>query len=298
VSAEPTGGQGINSANYRLTLAGCDEPVHLKVIEQAEASVADKLAALDGCFRSGVKTAEVLRTVDGKLSLEQDNCLLAVFRWCEGQPYGGRSAQRIAAGRELGRMNAALGGLGTTISRPVRYRPLSPEEVERIRAACTHSDEFDRKVLREIGRLGDLAAELDDRCPEAVALQHMDYHPANVLFDGDEVLAVLDVDSIVTERASQSVAFGCSRFGGDAEEMAEFLCGYRDGGSPVSAELIEQLPLLVCREALGRINYILRSAFFESDRRWCFDFGKHLATIDSVGSAAGELAGRLATLVN
>ena len=298
MSAEPTGGQGINSANYRLTLAGCDEPLHLKVIERADASVADKLAALEGCFRSGVKTAEVLRTVDGRLSVEQDNCLLAMFRWCEGQPYAGRPAQRMAAGRELGRMNAALGALGTTILRADRYRRLSPQEVESIRAACRPSDEFEGQVLREIGRLDDLAAELDQPCPEALALQHMDYHPGNVLFEGDEVLAVLDVDSIVSERAGQSVAFGSSRFGGDAEEMAEFLCGYRDGGGPLPAELIEQLPLLVCREALGRINYILRSAFFESDRRWCFDFDKHLATIDSVRSAAGELAGRLAKLVN
>jgi len=42
---------------------------------------------------------------------------------------------------------------------------------------------------------------------------HHDYHPRNVLFDGDEVSAILDMDSLVTDFRMQAVAFAAHRFG-------------------------------------------------------------------------------------
>ena len=86
------------------------------------------------------------------------------------------------------------------------------------------------------------------------------------MFNNDEVQAILDFVSIITAPVLQSIAFACDRFSRDEKEMIIFLKGYEKLGEFFSEEQIKLIPFYVMREALCRINYVIKSYFFNREK--------------------------------
>lgn len=99
---------------------------------------------------------------------------------------------------------------------------------------------------------------------------HHDYHPRNVLFDGDEVSAILDMDSLVTDFRMQAVAFAAHRFG----DSPAFIDAYH-AVDPLTAAERESADAFARREAVRRINWILR----DPSGKWDKDLDKHLEVL-------------------
>jgi Ser/Thr protein kinase RdoA (MazF antagonist) len=295
VSVEPMGGAGINSSNFKAVFRGRPrDPIHVKVLRRPDGFLADRLRAFDRCRQAGAKTAEVIRTRAGELSVQGGDDLLIGFRYYDGQAYGGTRAQRRAAARELARLNAALAALEGPLPRSPRYDPLSPPEVQAITRQCTGDTEFHRQVREAIDGLWDLSAGIEPHLGPARSREYADFHPGNVIFQGDEVLAIVDFQSLCEVARGQSVAFACSRFGRSAAEMAEFVQAYEQEAGPSAAGELERIPWLVQWEALARINYIFRSAFFHGDAAWSPDLAKHLGTIRRMRNIGGAFVEQFA----
>ncbi|MBN2582400.1 MAG: hypothetical protein JXL80_04980, partial [Planctomycetes bacterium] len=111
-SLEPLGGYGINSANFRVVAPGGEAAGHLKVIARPDATTGAKLEAWRRCGQAGVRVARLHPASHGRPAVECGGRLLAMFAWCDGQPFADRAAQREAAGRELARLEAALAAVG------------------------------------------------------------------------------------------------------------------------------------------------------------------------------------------
>jgi Ser/Thr protein kinase RdoA (MazF antagonist) len=107
---------------------------------------------------------------------------------------------------------------------------------------------------------------------------HHDFVPHNSLFEGDRVAAVLDPDSLVVDFPMQAVAFAASRFSPERPPW-DFLAGYHSV-IPLTAIEVRLFPAFVRREAVRRINWILRTNLLQGRDCWRSDMSKHLRNIE------------------
>jgi len=185
--------------------------------------------------------------------------LYRLSEYREGHAFPGTEAAIGNAARALATLQQALREVPGSAPQSARYAPLAGPE---------------------LAAAGDLAGRLAGWYREIGALEslpglprgwiHHDYHPGNVLFSGDRVVAVLDMDSLITDFRMQAVAFAASRFGGGRR----FVEAYH-AADPLTATELAQERAFVRREAVRRINWILRDA----SGRWAADLDKHLAAL-------------------
>ncbi|MBE3123372.1 MAG: hypothetical protein IMZ65_01040 [Planctomycetes bacterium] len=306
LSLEPLGGDGINSTNFRLVFASRPgEPLHLKVLRDPEPRVAVQLEAFDRVGRAGVKVAEIVPPAAGRLAVETDGgrTRLVVFRYYPGQAGNCAKApdQAVAAARELGRLNRALAATGLHITRSSRYEPLTATERVAVKAGAARGAmggqgdrDRDRRVLAGLDHWARLWVRVELRRLPGEALEYVDYHPANVIFDGGAVAAILDFQSLGDQPVGQGLAFACSRFAETPEGMVDFVRAYEDQAGPLSVGRTERLIDLVRRETLCRIHYVVRSSYFHADDAWAFTLERHEATLDRLDRLENAFLERLA----
>lgn len=202
-------GQG--TVNYRVSCEDREVFVKCYPIDADLPAEGEAIALSDLAGRSGVPVAAAVPTVAGEPISTRERLALSVWEWVEGRIMtdGLTAAQHHGAGAALGRMHAAFArlpassGLAPQVAswRSVDVTGLSAT-IDRLLAIIaerkTHSavDEFDttaeqtlaerRTMLRHIPSL------LSD-LPELTAqVLHGDYSPVNILFDDDELAAVVD----------------------------------------------------------------------------------------------------------
>ena len=286
------GGHGINSVNYKLDFPGMDyQPLHLKILHQWDNHLSDKLSIFDRCRRAGVKTTRLVKTKNGEYFVDGQDFVAVCFHYYGGQPYTGNSDERIAAAQELGKLNTVLSKFDITIPRSSLYNPLTEQEIGLIKQKCEGADEFRNMVSENLEWLSKCSKELSVKFTSgnnSRRLEHIDYHPDNVLINDGRVAAIVDFDSICSVSANQSVAFASDRFSGNAREMAEFIQAYLQTGPALRVEQIKRIPALIQWEALQRINYILRSSFFKDNSDWNGVFSRHINIIKKTISAEAE----------
>jgi len=286
------GGYGINSANYKLDFPGMDyRPLHLKILHQWDNNLFDKLSIFDRCRRASVKTARLVKTKNGEYFVEGRDFVAVCFHYYDGQPYTGNSNERIAAAQELGKLNTVLSEFDITIPRSSLYDSLTEQEISLIKQKCEGADEFRNMVSENLEWASKLSKELSVKFAAENSfqrLEHIDYHPDNVLINNGRVAAIVDFDSICSVPTNQSVAFAADRFSSNAREMAEFIRAYRQTDPTLRIEQIKQIPALIKWEALRRINYILRSYFFNNNSVWNDAFIQHIKIIKKTIAAEAE----------
>jgi len=292
-------GHAITSQNYVIsTLSGKEEKEQflLKIRPRYDDAVLKRLRIVDECFREGIKVAQIIKSQGGALYVTKENFLLVVFKFYSGETGNFTAEEIFSAGENLARLNKRLGQVKDVFKRSDLYCDLSAKELGKIEQMIDVKDSFTEKVaplgekLPHLYRAvnGKLASQ--ENTPQLV---HLDYHPDNVLFRDQVVEAILDYDFIVTAPKLQSLAFACDRFSKDLGGMMKFIEGYQKVDETLSPKSLELVPSYVRREALSRINYILRSYFLHRDDEWNFELDKHLMVLDKMDRIESKFVSRI-----
>lgn len=211
--------------------------------------------------------------------------IFEVHEWAVGSKYDDSIPKTMGSGAALARLHGALVGSGV-----IAPAACFPSRTERRKNIVRHLE-----GIRSAGRGGAASAErvFFDACATIDALGvdgwplgivHGDWHPGNLLFDGDRVSAVLDFDNARPGHRVLDVAMGTAQFsliGGaadprtwpehaDIKRIEAFLKGYDASAKErlTKAELEAIPPLMVeslVGEAAGPIATTGRFAAIEGD---------------------------------
>ncbi|MSR17551.1 MAG: hypothetical protein EXS00_00020 [Phycisphaerales bacterium] len=175
------------------------------------------------CKAAGVPVAVMIPVRGtGDSVLVRGGAIYELFEYVSGKRFARTSEQAMSAGATLASMHGKLknfdigGGLDGSYhdSRTVRMA------IAKAGAAVAAADPgVDRARLDAlIGMLSERYENSCRKCGEAVEswgrefIIHGDFHPGNLLFDGDEVRVVLDFDSVRRGCAQMDVANGAMQF--------------------------------------------------------------------------------------
>ena len=312
-SVSKLAGHGINSENYKIAFDDADknlDPIHLKILHKQDANLVDKLEIFDNCFQAGVKTAEIIKTRKGSFFAKCSDYAIICFRHYHCQVFSASREERTSAARELAKLNKILSGIDKTFPRSNLYDFLAEEDFGIIEQTCTNNDGFENTVLDNIDWIRQFTKCLSPKFKAgnySYRLEHFDYHPKNLTFKNGNVTAILDFDSILTVPKNLSVAFACDRFSEKTSgsekssksektlKMTEFLRAYKKSNNSLSTEEILEIPTLIKWEALQRINYILRSHFFEHDSLWNNEFDHQMDIIKRTNQIEEDFLGLVET---
>ena len=275
---------GINSANL-LVIVENGKASQRYVIKSTARGKADSLgrsmAIQHFCHERNAPVPATIPGHNGELvSLDGDKAYV-LQEYCGGQPMRGTRSEIEDVARALARVNLVLSQYTGGISDPSPYADLTTDELEAVvtRDSPDTPTEFTSKAMGIVGDLSGAYREYDSIAASGdlpVHPTHLDCHPMNTVFSADHRVVVLDFGHVQRVPRMLSAAFACHRFTGfDAGWVGAFINAYHsiDSLSPME---VERYPLFVAREAIRRVNYILRSHFFGGDTSWDFDFGKQI----------------------
>ena len=226
----------------------------------------------------------LLKTGDGNLCVVLENHLYVLLEFCSGGAYC-YSPQAVAeTARGLAKLHRLLRSTRKSFSHSSRREDLDKAETEIIIKKLQNGNycsSFSRQVLQLMR--GDLQVYYEEyyatleKSNLAQDLIHWDFHIANAIFRQHRLVAILDMDSIATDFRMQAVSFSCDRFAG-IQGIWYFLSAYNQI-DPLTTEEIHLYPLFVRREAVKRINWIIRTNVLEDRNLWRHELDKHLNII-------------------
>lgn len=247
----------------------------------------------------GFPVPGIVRTKDENTTVQHNGHVYEIFHFAPGSRYEPTPGQAEAAGRTLAEFHLALEDF------PLNWRPLKN---------TYHDADGVRHYLKRIGHkerdnpdhaVHEMIAVLmrlyNDSCVRVnqlgydewrMGIIHSDWHPGNMLFEGDTVSAVFDFDSVKLAPAVCDIGNGMLQFsiiGGlndtslwpsepDTERMFAFVNGYR-GVRELDRDRVESLPDLMIETmiaesalpiaATGRFAHHAGSAFLTMILRKC-----------------------------
>lgn len=180
----------------------------------------------------GFPTAGLVRTKQNSNSIvKRGSRLYELFNFIEGKRFHGGSAQAHASGYEMARMHDHFTSFKGTIPDVAGFHEASniQEGFERLPARLAPSDRELRLSLESSCYfLSGSFLEAHERL-ESLGIQertktivHGDWHPGNLLYEGNDVAAVLDFDSARSEARVAEFANGALQFAmqlGDHENV-------------------------------------------------------------------------------
>jgi len=289
-SFESGKGHCINSKNFKITLSS-GRKFYLKMLSQYNKNIIGKIELMDECYRAGIKAPEIVRNKEGQLFTIAENILFLLLNYYAGEKCHFTVEEIFSAGENLACLNRKLSRIDDFFERDQLYNDLNEMEIEQIKQKITVKNWFIEKVSNLCEELPQLYFEINkivNSKEKKLQIVHIDYNLQNVLFNNNEVQVILDFDSLVTAPELQSVAFASDRFSKDEQGMMTFLEGYQKEKGSFSSEQMKLIPSYIKREALCRINYILRTYFFHNDKTWSFELDKHLEILQRIESINTE----------
>lgn len=290
-SITSSGGHEINSKNIMITLEN-SESFYLKIVDEFDNDMIKKIEIIDRCYQDGVKVPKIIRNNKGEIVTINENKLFLLTKHCKGEKFSFDSKEIFSAGENLAVLNKNLEKNNLLIERNKLYNDLNQEETEKIKQIIGSKKINDKKIIELIESLSKIYLEVNKKIkPYAKNKQlvHIDFHPENVLFKEKQLNYILDFDSIVTSSELQSIAFACDRFSKNTKDFITFVEGYQKQGRKLSIGEKKILPFFVEKEALCRINYIIRKQFFFEDETWSFELDKHLKILKRMSNLKNEL---------
>ena len=285
-------GHGVNSKNFVIKTSK-KKSLFLKTITGYNEAMLRRFEIADECFRKGVKVAEIIKNKKGNLYLTKGKHLFIAFKYYTGGKFSYKREEILSAGENLARLNRSLGSqsyaihkYGNIFNRSDIYDDLNAKELDEMRQ-MGRMDLFGGVALPLSQRLLSLYESVNRVIHSAKSpsqLVHLDYHLDNVIFKNGEIQAIIDYDFIVNAPLIQSVGFACDRFSKNVKDMMTFLSGYMKEDERLSLTDLELIPAYIQREALFRVNKILRLHFFHKDYRWDFDLNKQLNNFHRAGA--------------
>lgn len=287
---------GTINTNLRVELAD-GEVRFLRVNEGKSAEDVEREAAIVlHVSRGGVPTPVPFRSTAGEPFVRWRGQIVSLFPWVPGRTLA-RPALTAVQARQAGRALAQLHAAGTTYPdhRGSRYEPA---EIERRLETIAVQSSNDQRLAEAVTVLGPELARL--RAARAAALPtgliHGDLFIDNVLFEGDDLVALLDFEQaswgrLAYDLAVTTLAWGFGRDDFRPEVVRALFEGYASHRSLTDAERAsfgDELRFAACRFAVTRITdvYLRRGAGAAPGK----DFGRYLQRLARVDErlAAGD----------
>jgi homoserine kinase type II len=258
---------------------GKDDPERVAFAHELQRFLASKSFPLPHLVDLRDGSSSVLRIGDS---------IYELFEFIDGQPYRGGLPATHESGKTLALYHKLLCDFRSESKRPQgQYHDSEdvrdsfaalPDIVRKSRSARGHEPELD-DLLKDLQDAYQEAAEAvnDMGMPQwPLEFAHADWHPGNMLFVGDRVVAVLDYDSARVWQRILDIANGCLQFsaiaGGrnlskwedraDLDRARSFLSGY-DEIVVISRAELQAVPLLMQEALIAQtIPPILQSGTF------------------------------------
>jgi len=218
----------------------------------------------------GYPTAGLVKARDGRSFVQRGSRIYELFQFIEGRRFNRTPLQSKAAGYEMARLHDHFNSWedGVPSGRGYHGKLGVKESMQRLPELLSPDDPHLRRGMVTIcNSLESLFADAHERI-EALGyaelprtIVHGDWHPGNLIYDGNDVAAVLDFDSIRSEPRVSDLANGLLQYTmqiGDLDDVDHwpeslevslldaFRTGYDKGTfEPLEQKELAMIPLLM-----------------------------------------------------
>jgi len=279
----------VNSKNYYVRCGGGSAPKFVLKEERLAnpSALGERLERLELHAQLTAGRALVpalVPTANGRTAVTDGNCVFSMTKYCAGTTFPGTPTAVTEAGHALANLHRDLADRTLSARRRALIDDLSEDEgretKERLRATRNTIGFFAELrtfVDTDLERCRDDLAKIEGDVSLPRQLVHWDFHPSNALFEEEQVVAILDLDSLSFDFRMQAVAFAAARFCGRPNPWP-FLLAYH-GADPVTPGEIRWYPEFVQREAVRRINWLIRVNVLLGKDLWRSELTKHIRHI-------------------
>lgn len=240
------------------------------------------LQIISFCSKQGIKVPIVIENCQNELVTENNEDYFTVFEFIEGNEFNGSPQQIMAVAREVAHLHqvlrtykGVLPKLESSVYDESSYANLTEKEMDLVSKDLPAEDIFFIKTEMEELNKKRIMVKTDSIVAQPI---HRDLHPKNILFNGDEIAAILDFDAIKMGARIVDVGFCGFRFA--RENLPKFIKEY-DRFNPLAAEEKAMILFAVREEFLRRINYILHD-LLRGQRTWFSSLNSHLESIKTL----------------
>ena len=280
----------INSKNYLIRCGASDATPRFVLKDETIRDKTyihtrqQKVGLYANCSKNLDILPSLLKTGDGNLCVVLENHLYLLLEFCSGDTYRYSPLAVAETAKGLAKLHRLLRNTRQSFCHSPRREDLNKTEIETIIKRLQNGNycsSFSGQILQLMR--GDLQVYYEEyyatleKSSLARDLIHWDFHPANAIFRQHRLVAILDMDSIVTDFRIQAISFSCDRFAG-TQGVWYFLSSYNQI-DPLTTEEICLYPLFLRREAVKRINWIIRTNVLEGQDLWRYELDKHLNII-------------------
>jgi len=176
-----------------------------------------------GCLRAGVCVPPLIGTTGNNNSICQIvDKTYELFVFIAGTPFDQSVGHARQAGMLLGELHRAMDSITTSFEPTVESSVVNPQRA--------NGFEFPEETQMRVQRILEYGLDAHRANARPTAIVHGDWHPGNMIFDGDEIVAICDFDNC--------------RVGSRDRELAQalvYLSMKRPAGLPVAGE-IQDIP--------------------------------------------------------
>ncbi len=281
----PLAGHDINSRNRLLRVTDSSSTSYFVLKEVISDSLLDYLCRLvEACAQEGLPVPKVYRDIENRLFSPVESTSYVLFSYSQGNPFPGTEAALYSLGESVGRLFVFLQTWFPSERDFSQYEPLCQEEISKV-AQILPNLQLKPETFLTMKRLLRFMPRLLWEAKQLYAaslprqLIHLDLHPDNVIFSGDQVAAILDFAHILYEMRGLALGYTLDRFVPDAnyDSARVFFRGVCKHLDLLPSE-ITQVARFTRLEALRRVSYILRD-LLHGDKSWEDMLSVHLRTI-------------------
>lgn len=305
-------GGGINSQNFLVRIGAPDKAPTLvlksEVLGDHAPDWRTRLAFQQQVAQREPLVPSTILTDDDQLGVELTTTLWRVLEYRPGSSYSGSAEEASSAASGLAHLQKSIRDLlGTRPVSPL-YAHLSAQElaavIEQLHGplgATKFGTQVKQLVSEVLLLLTERLLKIEARNDLPTGWVHRDFHPGNALFAQGKLTAILDLDSLATDFRMQAVVFAASRFAGnDLQRLWTFLAAYHSV-DPFTIDELQLVPDFIRREAVRRINWIIRVNVLQGQELWRGDLLKQtgiLTKADELDAAFAQPEGKLLSLIN
>lgn len=290
---EAAKGGGVNSQNYLVRVGSADAAP--KFVLKSETLVGSATKWKDSLtFQQRVAQSEPLApatiTADfGALGFEQAGKVWRLLEFRSGDVFSGSQPELISAAQGLAQLHIHIRRLPSMSTVSSLYNHLSPDESAMVfqaldgpQGTTLFGQQVKRLLTTTLPPVTAAVEEIERSSSLRIDWVHRDFHPGNALFAEGRLTAILDLDSLATDFRMQAIAFAASRFAGyDFEKLWAFLAAYH-AIDPLTAMELKNVPNFIRREALRRLNWIIRVNVLQEQNLWREDLEKQAGILEKV----------------
>lgn len=303
---------GVHSRNYKVTVQKEGARSHLLLRQypaERDTSVMFALAEiLESMKGNNLRIPRIIPTDSGETVFQDDGTWCMAYEFIHGEHFRGTLQELESAGTHMGKLyrvlsllsdHAALHAIADFHPEIIARRLYTQTDWELLFAKAEEFQErekeefFHIKLLSERDRIMAIIKETDAYSTEPWPMQvgHFDLHPHNILTNGIEVTAIIDLDSLRYLERARTIAFALHRLVRQYvvhEQPADvsaaihqaarvFLSAY-EKESECTREERGALAYFIRAEAMARLTRIAKDLYLHSITSWKTDIDKQILT--------------------